>query len=249
MSYHIEMTGKKEDVSACLKAIQNDKSPSAPQVPAPLLELMVSSIEQSPGESWNKTDSVAIKAFGHNGGDHEFHFKKFLAAVAPIAALLMLLFIAASGCATQSTVTSTPVVSTNSAGLVSTNVVTSTNVTRTLDINLTTNTINLVVPLAVTEAVIQDPSSRQYLADAALAINTFLGGTNYTPAALDVALNSIGSKALQNPQTIAAINSAVGLYEASYAQAVDQKLSQIDYLVPILRSLAGAITQGLANSP
>jgi hypothetical protein len=156
---------------------------------------------------------------------------------------------ALTGCTTQSTVTNTPVVSTNSAGLVSTNSVATTNTTRTLDINLTTNTINLVVPLAVTEAVIQDPSAKQYLSDSALAINTFLGGTNYTPAALDAALSGIGSKALQNPQTIAAINSAVGLYEASYAQTVDQKLSQVDYLVPILRSIAAAITQGLANAP
>lgn len=153
------------------------------------------------------------------------------------------------GCTTTNTVSTSPVVSTNSAGVVSTNNVTTTNATRTLDIALTTNTINIIVPLAVTEAVIQAPQSRQYLTDAATAINVFLGGNNYTPAALDAALGQINSKALQNPQTLAAINSAVGLYEASYAQVVEQKLNQVNYLVPILHAIANGITAGLAATP
>lgn len=123
-----------------------------------------------------------------------------------------------------------------------------TNTTRVLDVALATNTINIIVPLAVTEAIVQDPSAKPYIQDAAVAINTFLGGTNYAPAALDAVLAQIPSKAVQNAQTIAAINAAVGIYESSYAQAVNQNVS-LTNLIPILQAIGSGLTKGLANSP
>lgn len=176
-------------------------------------------------------------------------YSKFkLFCVGAAVALLACCTVAITGCKSTSVVTTTPQVFTNSTGTVTTNLVTTTNVTRTLDIVLTTNTINLIAPLAVSQAVTLAPQSRQYIADAATAINTFIGGSDYTPAALDVALSQIPSKELQNPQAIAAINSVVGLYESAYAQVVEQKLNQVNYLVPILRAISAGITQGLATT-
>lgn len=151
------------------------------------------------------------------------------------------------GCTSTSTVTTSTVVTTNSDGSKVTNNVTTTNVTKTFDIALATNTINALVPLGVSYAVNADPASKPYIQDAVTGLNAIvLGGTNVTPAQLAVALKTT---TITNQQALLAIQSVISLYTASYAEIVEQKLNTVQYLIPILQSLAGAVQQGLGAPP
>lgn len=122
-----------------------------------------------------------------------------------------------------------------------------TNTTRAFDPVLTSAAIKAVVPFGVSFAVSKEPQARQYLVSASAAIRTFALGQNLTPAALDAVVVSLFPKA-SDPQTLAAVNAGVGLYEAAYAAVLEQKIAAVPNLVPILNTLADAIDQGLGNS-
>lgn len=154
-----------------------------------------------------------------------------LALAGTIAALLL-----CGGCATTSTVT------TNPDGTLTTNTVT------TLDTAKTTNAINAAVPVLVRLAVAKEPACKQYLQDVMLAIILFTQ-TSQTldPADLNNALTATGVGALQTPETQAAIDTVVALYQVYFGNAVAAKLAKPQWLIPVLQSLAEGIQKGLAN--
>lgn len=147
------------------------------------------------------------------------------------------------GCTTATTATVSS--STNSTGTVTstTNVVTS----NVLNLNATTNFIALIVPPAVRLAVAKEPKAVPYLKDFVTAI-ALMSNTNLSPAALSNVLASTGIAALNTPEVTAAVDVVVGLYTQYYGNVVAQKLDQVAYLVPILQSIATAITAGLPTT-
>lgn len=120
-----------------------------------------------------------------------------------------------------------------------------TNSVTSFDIVKATNAINAALPPVVRLVVAKYPVARPYLTDAAVVFNLVASGADLSPDALNAALKSFGLTALDNPDVQAAIDSAVALYKAYYGDVVTTQLNKVQYLVPILQSIGGAITAGL----
>ena len=107
--------------------------------------------------------------------------------------------------------------------------------------------ITAIVPPAVQVGVKKQPKIAPYLASVATIINTFALGQDLTPDNLAATIATAKIKELETPEALNIANSAIALYKAYYNTAVTNKVASVDNLVPILKALSAAITQGIAS--
>ena len=107
--------------------------------------------------------------------------------------------------------------------------------------------ITAIVPPAVKVGIAKQPKMVPYLTDVALAIDTFALGQDLSPAALQTVIASAKVKELETPEAVNIVNASLALYKAYYNTAVTNKVASVDNLVPILKALSSAITQGITK--
>ena len=107
--------------------------------------------------------------------------------------------------------------------------------------------ISAIVPPAVQVGVKKQPKIAPYLTSVATVINTFALGQDLTPDTLAATVATAKIKELETPEALNIVNSALALYKAYYNTAVTNKVASVDNLVPILKALSSAITQGITK--
>ena len=85
------------------------------------------------------------------------------------------------------------------------------------------------------------------LADA--TVNAFIGGTNYSPAALQAALRAIPGGQLNSAYVALAVNVVVGAYEIYYAQYVDGQVNGNQYAAILLTGIDEGLNDAVALTP
>jgi hypothetical protein len=122
-----------------------------------------------------------------------------------------------------------------------------TNTVNTFDVQKAVNAITIAVPGTVRLSVARYPQVEPYLRDTVTAIRLLTSGNKYDPASLHAAIATTHIRELQSDDVQAAIDTIAGLYKAYYGDVVEQKLNQVDSLVPILNAIADSIEIGLAS--
>lgn len=152
-----------------------------------------------------------------------------------IAAVLWLLL--TTGCTTTQQITHWP------------DGTSTTNAVKQLDPQKTASAIRFIIPSAVTIAVAHEPSAREYIAKAQVAICFAASAGQTSPDQLKAAVNATGVREIQTPEAQTAITAVYGIYEAYYGDVIAQKLDQNQWLIPVLRAICDGLTEGLANAP
>lgn len=119
---------------------------------------------------------------------------------------------------------------------------------KVIDVGTVTNTINVVVPLAVQIAVGADTNSVTYINAAIVTIDLVASKGDYDPARLEQLLNDIGSEDLKTPEAKAAVQAGLGLYKAFVADSINLNTSKIDYGA-VLTAFSNSLKDGLSRPP
>ena len=91
----------------------------------------------------------------------------------------------------------------------------------------------------------KDKNAASYFTLAKAVLDTLIGGKNYTPVAFSAALQDIPVKELKGVEAKIAINTAIGLYEAFYADYVSGKISDNAAALQLLTAARDGIVNGL----
>jgi hypothetical protein len=116
----------------------------------------------------------------------------------------------------------------------------------TFDLQKATNAIRATVPIAVRLAIQNKPETEQYFRQALVVITLLGDNGKFDPTELHNALMDIPVPELQTPEVLASIDGAVGLYRLAFGEVVSNKLSQVQWLGPVLAALGDSIREGLA---
>lgn len=122
-----------------------------------------------------------------------------------------------------------------------------TNTVNRFDAQKAVNAITISVPAATRLSVARYPQAKPYLLDAVTVIRGLTSSSKLDPASLHAAIATTRIRELQSDDVQAAIDTVAALYKAYYGDVVEQKLNQVDNLVPILNAIADGIETGLAK--
>jgi len=165
------------------------------------------------------------------------NIKKILIGSFSILALLAF-FSAQMGCST--TTTTIPTISTNSSGVITTNLVVTTNTNLIIAVEsavLTTGT-----QLGVQQFLKSNPKDTNYVVLIGQALNVAIANGNFNSTTFSVALNNaIGKNAPS--EVVGLVNDLVALYNASEAVIVANKLNSNVFVGAAL----SAVANGLAS--
>lgn len=116
---------------------------------------------------------------------------------------------------------------------------------KTLDTNTVMRAIGDIVPPAVTVAVGYERNSGPYLQQVAIALRLLAERGEFDPAQVHSSLSQISIAELRSDRAVQVEQTALGLYRLFFANVVDQQLDRVQWLKPVLLSLADAIDEGL----
>lgn len=121
----------------------------------------------------------------------------------------------------------------------------STNVVSSLDPVKVSEGIKVLIAAGVPFAIQQDANSVPYLRAAAVVFKAAANSGDYDPAQLDAALKKISVKELRDPQARALVIAVLGVYKVTLADAVNAKLNQSDWAIPVLNAIADGLDSAL----
>lgn len=117
-----------------------------------------------------------------------------------------------------------------------------------LDVSTTKAIIAATVPTAVSYAVMHDDNCRPYLAIASATIRAAVSTNVFDPATITAQFEASSAKELHTEEAKLAVTAAINIYRAYFDSVLSAKLSESEYLVPILTAVADAIDQGLGTA-
>ena len=118
-----------------------------------------------------------------------------------------------------------------------------------------TNTVRGIVTLAVSTgvdaAIIAEGSTNvtPYLTVVSAALSEFLGGTNFSPVALQVALEGLPIQGLNKTYADMVINAVMNAYNVYYASYVQNAVDGSSWAVAILSGIRDGIVEDIGASP
>ena len=123
-----------------------------------------------------------------------------------------------------------------------------TNVVTTLD-PVAKAAVQVGTTLALNELLLQDPTNAPpYIKLFVASLDSVIGGTNYSPAAVSLALNAVPSTALSSQYSKLAVDSVLAIYSA-YAPAIQGQVNSNSLALDILTTIRDAAAQSLSLTP